>query len=276
MRSDNALEFLKGSIGPFMQSLGIEHQTSCVDRPQIIGRVERKHRNILEIARALRMHASLPVSYWGDCVITATYLINRFPTAVLKFKTPFEVLLGTAPVYDHLRVFGCLAIASNTSRVADKFEARGVPCVFLGYPQHQKGYKLLNLLTHSRFVSRDVVFYEHIFPYSKASMSQVLKHIPTPLSSHMWYGDFVSTTQPVSQQHVPESNINVESQDTVHNEPVTEEIPEPPPIPNNPIQPEPVRRSSRVLVPPTWLKDFVTPHQPRANQVSVTPLQSQF
>ena len=80
-----------------------------------------KHRNILELARALRMHAHVPVSYWGDCVITATYLINRFPTVVLKFKTPFEVLMNAKPTYDHLRVFGFLAIASNPTRVSDKF-----------------------------------------------------------------------------------------------------------------------------------------------------------
>jgi hypothetical protein len=167
IRSDNALEFLKGSIGPYMKSLGIEHQTSCVNRPQQNGRVERKHRNILEISRALRLHAHLPVHYWGDCVITATYLINRFPTAVLKFKTPYEILMHSKPDYGHLRVFWCLAVASNPTRVADKFESRGVPCLFLGYPQHQKGYKLYNLLTHTRFVSRDVVFYEHIFSLFK-------------------------------------------------------------------------------------------------------------
>ncbi|GKD67850.1 cysteine-rich receptor-like protein kinase 8 [Tanacetum coccineum] len=194
VRSNNALEFLKGSLGPFMESLGIEHQTSCVDRPQQNGKVERRHRNIIEIARALRLHAHLPVHYWGDCVITATYLINRFPTAVLNYKTPYEVLLNFKPVYDHLRVFGCLAVASNPLRVADKFEARGVTCVFLGYPQHQKGYKLLNLLNHTRFVSRDVVFHERIFPYSKDSMRQILQPIPAPVSSPVWYEEFTSTT----------------------------------------------------------------------------------
>ncbi|GKB75452.1 retrovirus-related pol polyprotein from transposon TNT 1-94 [Tanacetum coccineum] len=195
VRSDNALEFLQGSIRPLMKSLGIEHQTSCVERPQQNGKVERRHINILEIARALRLHAYLPISYWGDCVITATYLINRFPTAVLKFKTPYEVLLHSEPTYEHLRVFGCLAVASNPSRITDKFDSRGVPCLFLGYPQHQKGYKLMNLLTHTRFVSRDVVFYEHIFPCSKASMSQILQPIPAPVSSPIWYEEFVDTEQ---------------------------------------------------------------------------------
>nr|GEX31932.1 cysteine-rich RLK (receptor-like protein kinase) 8 [Tanacetum cinerariifolium] len=34
VRSDNALEFVKGQCGPYLESLGIVHQTSCVDRPQ--------------------------------------------------------------------------------------------------------------------------------------------------------------------------------------------------------------------------------------------------
>ncbi|GKF52402.1 retrovirus-related pol polyprotein from transposon TNT 1-94, partial [Tanacetum coccineum] len=117
-----------------------------MERPQQNGRVERRHINIFKIARALRLHAHLPIHYWGDCVITTTYLINRFPTSVLKFKTPYEVLLNSKPVCEHLRVFGCLAMASNPSRVADKFEARGVPCLFLGYPQHQNVAPFSNAL----------------------------------------------------------------------------------------------------------------------------------
>jgi len=35
----------------------------------------------------------------------------------------------------------------------------------LGYLATQKGYKLLNLMTNKTFVSRDVIFYEHIFPF---------------------------------------------------------------------------------------------------------------
>ncbi|GKD39698.1 cysteine-rich receptor-like protein kinase 8 [Tanacetum coccineum] len=112
VRSNNALEFLKGSFSPYLESLG---------------RVEREYVNVFNIDKALRMHAHLPIHYWGDCIIIATYLINRFPTGVLKFKTPNEVLLSFKAEYSHLRVFGCLAIASNPSRVADKFDLRGVP-----------------------------------------------------------------------------------------------------------------------------------------------------
>jgi len=51
IRSDNALEFYSGLCEEFFSKHGIVHQTSCVDRPQQNGRVERKHKHILEISR---------------------------------------------------------------------------------------------------------------------------------------------------------------------------------------------------------------------------------
>ena len=165
IRSDNALEFQDSPCEQFFSQKGIQHQTSCADRPQQNARVERKHRHILEIARSLRFQSGLPLSSWGDCVMTAVHLINRLPTPVLGNKTPYEVLFHAPPTYDHLRVFGCLAFASNPQHSSDKFQPRGVTCTFLGYPSSQKGYKLLNLLTNQTFVSRDVMFHETIFPY---------------------------------------------------------------------------------------------------------------
>ena len=133
LRSDNALEF-DGPCLSFFHAQGITHQTTCVKRSQQNGRVERKHRHILDMARALRIQANLPLKYWGDCVLAATYLINRTPTPTLDDKTPFETLLLSPPSYDHLRVFGCLAFAVNPNLDTDKFKYRGVPCVFIRYP----------------------------------------------------------------------------------------------------------------------------------------------
>lgn len=101
--------------------------------------------------------------------MTATFITNRLLSAVLGHQTPFEVLHSRKPDYARFKGFGCLVIAANPDRTSDKFKPKGVPCVFIWYPKSQKGYKLLNLVTNLSFVSRDVKFYEQIYPY------QVLK-----------------------------------------------------------------------------------------------------
>lgn len=102
IRSDNGLEC---GMKEFFSSKGILHQLSCVDTPQQNSVVERKHQHLLNVARALRFQAHLPLIFWDDCVLTAAYLINRTPTPLLTNKTPFEMLYNKSPSYSHLKVF---------------------------------------------------------------------------------------------------------------------------------------------------------------------------
>ncbi|GAA0149435.1 transmembrane signal receptor [Lithospermum erythrorhizon] len=132
VRSDNGTEFF--CLKQYFAERGIIFQTSYVGTHQ-------------------------ETSYVG-------YLINRKPSQVLGFKTPYEYLFGKPPNLTELRVFGSLCYVHNLQAKSDKFSSRNRKCVFLGYPFGKKGWKVYNLDTKELFVSRDVQFAESVFPFA--------------------------------------------------------------------------------------------------------------
>ncbi|XP_019255136.1 PREDICTED: uncharacterized protein LOC109233725 [Nicotiana attenuata] len=209
IRTDNAFELGScSSYAEFLSSLGISHHTTCSHTSQKNGVVERKHKHLLETARALLFQSKLPTKYWGECILTATYLVNRFPSTVIFNKTPYELLNGQPPSYDHLRSFDCLAYASVPIPLRDKLQSRVIPCIFLGYPFGKKGYKLLHLHNRSILYSRDVSFVEHIFP----STSSPSTFFPSPSDTSFSYYDHLS---PPSSPHSPTTSTPLPSSSSV-------------------------------------------------------------
>ncbi|XP_074308836.1 uncharacterized protein LOC141643537 [Silene latifolia] len=163
VRSDNGTEL--HCLQPYFKEQCILFQSSCVGTPQQNGRVERKHQHILNVARALRFQAALPIQFWGECAFAAAHLINRTPSVLLGGITPYEVLFNSPPPFDRLKVFGSLCYAHNQRAKSDKFSSLSRKCIFMGYLSGKKGWYSYDLDTREFFVSRDVTFYEDYFPY---------------------------------------------------------------------------------------------------------------
>jgi len=102
------------------------------------------------------------------------------PSPVLSLKTPFELLYSKRPSFSHLRVFGCLAYATNV-RVSHKFDHRSIPSIFIGYPVGQKAYKLFDLSSNKIFTSHDVKFHETSFPYASIKPISPSLMMPGPI-----------------------------------------------------------------------------------------------
>nr|GEV69815.1 ribonuclease H-like domain-containing protein [Tanacetum cinerariifolium] len=86
------------------------------------------------------------------------------PSPVLNEKSHFDLVLNIKPALKHLRVFGylCFATVLNSH---DKFGSRDEKCVLVGYASFKKGYKLFSLERKQFVYSKDVKFFEKVFPF---------------------------------------------------------------------------------------------------------------
>lgn len=57
----------------FLQDKGTLHHLLCPYRHEQNFVVERKHRNLLNVARALMFQGNLPIKFWGDDVCIAAH-----------------------------------------------------------------------------------------------------------------------------------------------------------------------------------------------------------
>ncbi|XP_071740926.1 uncharacterized protein [Rutidosis leptorrhynchoides] len=187
----------------FTRTKGIVHQTSCAYIPHQNGIAERKHRHLLNVARSLMFQGGIPLYLWSECILTATYLINRLPSSVLSGKCPYELIYGSCPNFSHLRSFGCLCFATILNQT-DKFSSRSLKCVFVGYSTSQKGYKLFDLENKCFIFSRDVKFYEHVYPFKIESIYKV--NLDENGVNHLNFFDFTMFENDYEIVH--ESNID--------------------------------------------------------------------
>ena len=101
--------------------------------------------------------------FWGEAINTAAYLVNRSPSIPLKGECPESVFWGKPVNISHLKVFGYSSFVDSKTF---KLEPRSRKCIFLGYLDGVKGYRVW-LRDEPGFrvtVSRDVIFNESEFP----------------------------------------------------------------------------------------------------------------
>ncbi|CAL2258010.1 unnamed protein product [Prunus armeniaca] len=120
------------------------------------------------------------VTFIDDCtqaVFSAAYLINWVPSSVLNFQTPLQALrqfcaLHSTPNLEP-RVFGCVTFVHLYTHQCNKLKPRALKCVFIGYAQHQKGYRCYHPPTQKLYITMDVVYREEEMYFSGGVQAQV-------------------------------------------------------------------------------------------------------
>ncbi|KAL4018546.1 hypothetical protein IC575_022144 [Cucumis melo] len=229
LRTDNALEYKDSTLLSFLSQQGTLVQRSCPHTSQQNGRVERKHRHILDS---------------GEAALTSVYFINRLPSSVLQNISPFEKLYGTPPNYSNLKTFGCACFVLLHPHEYTKLEPRARLCCFLGYGTEHKGFHCWDSLSNRLRISRRVTFWEHTM-FSRLSSFHTSFSSPQPFFTDTSIDLFPPSESPLGNelaQSAPTSAISDQSS-------IPDDSPEPTPD-------TPPRRSTRVREPPIHLQDY--------------------
>ena len=161
---------------------GIVHQTTCPYTSQQNGVAERKHRHLLDMVRTLLLAMRVPQYLWCEAVLTATYLVNRLPSAALGGAVPLQRLTPAADIFSlPPRVFGCTVFVQDHTPGLSKLAPRARKGVFVGYSRTQKGYRVYFPDQHQYVTSADVTFHEDI-PYFTSTQTGYDISSPSPPS----------------------------------------------------------------------------------------------
>ncbi|CAI7823436.1 unnamed protein product [Closterium sp. NIES-53] len=171
LHSDRGGEFSSDLLRDFCHGEGILQSFTLPDSSQQNGIVERRIGLVMEVARTSMIHAAAPRFLWPFAVRYAAHQLNLWPRVSLPETSPTLRWTGKVGDASVFRVWGSRAFVRDPS--ADKFSARAIPCVFLGFVPDTPGWQFYHPISHRVLPSQDVTFDESVpfyrlFPYRSA------------------------------------------------------------------------------------------------------------
>ncbi|GJY23180.1 retrovirus-related pol polyprotein from transposon TNT 1-94 [Tanacetum coccineum] len=159
------------------------------------------NRTLLERAKAILATTSLGKSFRVEAVNTACYVINHSPSTAVELKTPMEMWTGKPLNYSYLHIFGSPVYVMYNSQETTKLDPKSKKCLFLGYADGVKGYRLWDPTAHKVVVSRDVVFMEDKIQENEEGDSTTKETTSIQMENEFQSND--------SSEAVPQHEVNV-------------------------------------------------------------------
>ena len=110
----------------------------------------------MEMARSMLKENNFSNDYWVEVVTFAAYITNKCPTKSVMNIVLEEAWSGRKKYVTHMRVFGCVAYADVLDELRKNLDIKGEKCIFVGYSDESKAYKLYNPSTKKVIINRDV------------------------------------------------------------------------------------------------------------------------
>uniref|UniRef100_A0ACD5Z493 Uncharacterized protein n=1 Tax=Avena sativa TaxID=4498 RepID=A0ACD5Z493_AVESA len=201
LRTDRGGEYTSGILDDFCKEHGIVHQYTLAYTPQQNGVAERRNRTLMDMVRSMMAYSDLPLSFWGEALHTAVYLLNNSPSKAIN-ATPYELWKGRKPSLRNLAVWGCNAQIRAPSQLRTKLQPKSTPGIFIGYSQGSNGYRFYDPEKKKLVESRDAVFLDQDTPRRAKRARVELLAAPTESNVQM------NNNNPSDQENSNNNDIN--------------------------------------------------------------------
>jgi hypothetical protein len=165
-----------------------------------------------------------------EAINYTNYIVNHTPTKALKNITLEEAWTKIKPNVSHFHVFGSIAWVHILDEKRKAFQPKSEKCIFVGYSEDVKGYRLLQSHCNEIIIISNFKFDENILAYEPNSA-----FVPSLACETNLMVVSSSACEP-SSTFVPSSDLVSSSNDDIE-----DENPPPPahPPPDESFEPEP-------------------------------------
>ena len=149
IRTDQGGELARSALFRHtLQTAGYSIEITGSDNSSQNAIAERPHRTLANMVRTGLENSGLPLKYWSDALLHATYIKNRIPHAHFQYKsTPYEKLTGITPDLSQLRIFGSRIVTRKPGLRHSKLSKHSYSGIFLRYAKTMKNIVYLDTKT---------------------------------------------------------------------------------------------------------------------------------
>nr|GFC02324.1 retrovirus-related Pol polyprotein from transposon TNT 1-94 [Tanacetum cinerariifolium] len=119
-----------------------------------------KNRTLVEAARTMLSTAKVPLFFWAEAIATVCFTQNRYLVIPHHEKTPYHIINDRKPSVKFFHIFGSVCYIVRDGENLDKIKEKGDSCIFVGYSNQSRAYRVFNKRTRVIMESIHVNFDE--------------------------------------------------------------------------------------------------------------------
>nr|GFB76143.1 retrovirus-related Pol polyprotein from transposon TNT 1-94 [Tanacetum cinerariifolium] len=146
--------------------------------------VERRNRTLVEAARTMLSATKVPLFLWAEAIAIACFTQNRSLVIPHHEKTPYHIINNRKPSVKFFYIFSSVCYIVRDGENLDKMKEKGDECIFVGYSNQSRAYRVFNKRTRVIMESIHVNFDELPQMVSDHNSSDPAPTCQTMVSAH--------------------------------------------------------------------------------------------